>query len=241
MQIIIKHHASPTLELPINYHHILQAIIYNALSTDKDLAKEVHEQGFSKNGRAYKLFQFSQIRGKYQIANRKIMFSEEVSFEIRSVDQRAIMAMKKYFETNGITYGSNHYENVTVTVTDYTVEDEEIVIKMRTPVTVHATDKLTKKTFFFHPDEQRFATLIRDNFKRKYNAYTGILPEKGIEIETISFREKDKFVTNYKGFYISGWYGIYKLKGERKYLDFLYQTGLGDRNSQGFGMFDVVQ
>ena len=39
---------------------------------------------------------------------------------------------------------------------------------------------------------------------------------------------------------ISGWYGEYYLVGKRKYLDFLYQTGLGSKNSQGFGMFDVI-
>ena len=52
--------------------------------------------------------------------------------------------------------------------------------------------------------------------------------------------EKDKYLTKYKGFFINGWKGIYQLSGERKYLDFLYQTGLGAKNSQGFGMFDVT-
>ena len=33
--------------------------------------------------------------------------------------------------------------------------------------------------------------------------------------------------------------GEYELIGEPKYLDFLYQTGLGSKNAQGFGMFEV--
>lgn len=82
--------------------------------------------------------------------------------------------------------------------------------------------------------------LINENFKRKYNAYSGVFPEENIKIETMRFSERDKYVTKYKGFYISGWYGIYRLQGKRKYLDFLYQAGLGDRNSQGFGMFDLI-
>lgn len=48
-------------------------------------------------------------------------------------------------------------------------------------------------------------------------------------------------MTKYKGFYISGWLGEYELSGEAKYLDFLYQTGLGSKNAQGFGLFDVVE
>lgn len=78
------------------------------------------------------------------------------------------------------------------------------------------------------------------NFIRKYYAYTGIYVPDGIMMEPISFSEKDKHVTRYKGFYLSGWTGTYRISGERKYLNFLYQAGLGAKNSQGFGMFDVI-
>ena len=37
-----------------------------------------------------------------------------------------------------------------------------------------------------------------------------------------------------------GYKGVYKLEGERKYLDFLFQVGLGSKCSQGFGMFDIL-
>lgn len=82
--------------------------------------------------------------------------------------------------------------------------------------------------------------MINKNFIRKYASCYGIEPESDVEIEPVRITEKDKFVTNYKGFYLSGWQGIYHLYGERKYLDFLYQTGLGSRNSQGFGMFRLL-
>ena len=49
-----------------------------------------------------------------------------------------------------------------------------------------------------------------------------------------------KIVTRYKGSYINAWYGTFQLKGKRKYLDFLYQTGVGSKNSQGFGMFEII-
>jgi len=49
-----------------------------------------------------------------------------------------------------------------------------------------------------------------------------------------------KLVTKYQGSYIEAWYGNFILSGKRKYLDFLYQTGLGSKNSQGFGMFNII-
>jgi CRISPR-associated endoribonuclease Cas6 len=63
--------------------------------------------------------------------------------------------------------------------------------------------------------------------------------DSGIHIEPLRVTQRDESVTRYKGFYITAWSGTYLLEGKRKYLDFLYQTGLGSKTSQGFGMFDV--
>lgn len=68
--------------------------------------------------------------------------------------------------------------------------------------------------------------MINDNFFRKYIACYGVVPKLRIYMESICIINKNKCV-QYKNFYISGWKGIYHLYGERKYLDFLYQTGLG--------------
>ncbi len=240
MQLIIRHKTEPELVLPINYHHIIQAIIYKGMDEMPEHAKQMHDHGYHNGKRSYKLFQFSQLQGKYKIEQRRIIFYENVCFEIRSVDARLILALKQNFETNGICYGERKFEDLQVIVKDETVDEEDILIKMKTPVTVHFTDRFSRKTFFPRPDERRFMELINENFKRKYNAYSGVFPEENIKIETMRFSERDKYVTKYKGFYISGWYGIYRLQGKRKYLDFLYQAGLGDRNSQGFGMFDLI-
>ena len=55
------------------------------------------------------------------------------------------------------------------------------------------------------------------------------------------FKKKDKYVTKYNDFYITGWQGIYELSGKREYLEFLYYVGIGERNSQGFGMFEIIE
>ena len=36
-------------------------------------------------------------------------------------------------------------------------------------------------------------------------------------------------------------FGVSCLEGFPEYLTFLYNTGLGSKNSQGFGMFEVVE
>lgn len=240
MQLRIVHKVPDGLELPLNYHHILQAVIYSNLGNSYGYSHFVHDVGFQSGNREFRMFTFSLLHGKYQIVGRNIRFQDEISFEVRSPEIFFIRQLADNIMRNGITYRKQHFDNVRVYIMDNTVEEEELYIKMRTPVTVYLTDPVSKKTHFLHPLEEGFSELVFRNFLRKYEACYGITPEDRIWLHPAHITEKDKFVTNYKGFYISGWYGEYYLAGERKYLDFLYQAGLGSKNSQGFGMFDII-
>jgi len=44
----------------------------------------------------------------------------------------------------------------------------------------------------------------------------------------------------YKNFLIKGWMGTFRLQGLKKALKLAYDAGLGSKNSQGFGMFEVI-
>ena len=132
------------------------------------------------------------------------------------------------------------YTDVDLELYDYTVEERQLLIRMKSPVTVYATDLKSEKTWYFSPDEEPFCKMINDNFYRKYQAYYGMAPTSGIQLGICENSMPKKLVTRYKGTFITAWYGTYKLSGERKYLDFLYQTGLGAKNAQGFGMFEIL-
>lgn len=245
MQLLVTHELAEELVLPINYHHILQAVIYRGLEDSDEFHGGhfndfLHDKGFSNGKRSYKLFTFSLLKGKYEIEGRKIIFRDEVSFEVRSPDSLVIRRLAEGFAERAIHYGDVRVTDVRTVLKDRTVEDEVIPVEMITPVCVYSTDSETKKTHFYDPSEPEFEEAVNENFIRKYTAFYGVEPQSDVMIEPVRITQKDKFVTNYKGFYISGWRGIYRLYGERKYLDFLYQAGLGSRNSQGFGMFRLL-
>ena len=161
-------------------------------------------------------------------------------FPLRSVALFMIKILADNIMKNGIYYGSQHFSEVDVYLSDATVESENIHIKMRSPISVYSTAPETKETYFYSPDDEEFPQMVSDNFIRKYMACYGVLPQNGIWLKPVKVDSRNKYVTKYKNFYISGWMGEYYLNGERKYLDFLYQTGLGGKNSQGFGMFDII-
>lgn len=240
MQLLIKHQIADKLVLPLSYHHILQAIIYKNLNPSYGYSSYLHNNGYAYGERSFKLFTFSLLQGKYEVQQKNIIFRQEVSFEVRSPALFMIKMLADNIMKNGIYYGSQHFSEVDVYLSDTTVESENIHIKMRSPISVYSTVPGTKETYFYSPDDEEFPQMVSDNFIRKYMACYGVPPQNGIWLKPAKVNSKNKYVTKYKNFYISGWMGEYYLNGERKYLDFLYQTGLGGKNSQGFGMFDII-
>lgn len=240
MQLMIYINLESPLILPVNYNHILQAVIYQGIGKASDFGNFMHEEGYYLGQRQYKMFQFSQLSGKYSIKNNQIVFRNQVSFEVRSLDPVFLRLLGESFWRYGITFGSQKYGDIQMELYDYTVEDNELLIRMKSPITVYSTEEETGRTYYFDPEESLFYHSINGNFFRKYQAYYGVPPISDIQMNLCDNKVPRKIVTKYKGIYITGWLGTYKISGERKYLDFLYQTGIGAKNSQGFGMFSIL-
>ncbi len=240
MQLRISHEVKEPLVLPLNYQYFIQSIIYRNIGSETEYSAFLHDKGFSFMDRQYRMFVFSLLEGKYEISQGKIIFRDYVSFEVRSPEVNIVRLLKENLEQNGINYLGQHYDNIQLELLDRTITSDTIKIRMKSPICVYSTEEETKKTIYFSPNDEDFAGIVGDNFIRKYYAYKGIIPETDILLKPIRVTQKDKFVTKYKGIYVSGWKGIYELYGEPKYLDFLYQTGIGSKNAQGFGLFDIV-
>lgn len=241
MILMIRHNVSDNpLIMPINYNYILQSIIYEKLSFQKEIADFIHNSGFVYDKRAYKAFQFSSIKGHYKVQDHKIQFDEDITWEIRSTDKEIIELIKRRIDAEGICYKNQKYNNIEAVIYESIIPEDNIKIKMQTPICVYSTDKRSGKIKYYSPSEEEFYQLVEDNFKRKYNAFYGVEPDDGIKFQLIKYSDRDKVVTRYKSKIISGWKGIYVLSGDKKYLEFLYDVGLGTRNAQGFGMFSVI-
>lgn len=240
MRMLVVVTVDKPLRLPINYLHILQSIIYHSIGNGNGMSTFFHDEGYRFGKRPFRLFTFSWLQGKYEIEGKQIVFRNQVSFEVSSPENFLILKMMESIHRDGIVFGDNRYEQVEVLVSDETVEEEIITIKMKTPICVYSTMD-DGSTYFYTPEDVEFGEMIDRNFKRKYTAYIGLLPNMGVRIEPVYVTAKDKVVTRYQGMMLSGYRGIYRLSGQRKYLDFLYQAGIGSKNAQGFGMFDLVE
>lgn len=240
MQLYVHIELDEPLVLPINYNHIIQAVIYRTLSVMPDYTDFLHNRGYSSGHRQYKMFQFSQLKGKYRIKEKSIIFYSFIELEIRSPEPLLIQLLDGGFRYCGITFGQKSYKNIRTKINDFTVEKDELIVKTVTPIVVYSTDSTTKYTVYYSPEDIEFYEEIQNNAYRKYQAYYGVEPDSYVEIKEASDMTAKKLVTKYQGSYIEAWYGNFILFGKRKYLDFLYQTGLGSKNSQGFGMFNII-
>lgn len=233
MQLIIKAKLHTPCILPIGYHHILQSAIYSQIGGN------LHDVDFKYNQRGYKLFVFGPIEGKYSIKNKNIVFYDELSFEVRCLFDEISLNIIQNVVNNGIRFGDNVYTEVEVKVKNYIITEDTLRINMKSPICAYVTDDY-KHTIYYNPEDENFYDLVRDNFIRKYAAVTGEYPVSNIELRPVKYNERDRYFTKYKGFYIEAWKGVYELSGEPEYLNFVYDSGLGAKNSQGFGLFEVL-
>lgn len=240
MRLQIKHKVSQEgLLLPVNYHHILQSAIYAKL---KDTPyKNLHDGGAVYEKRNIKMFNFSEIQGKYQIADRNILFTDEISYWITSPDKNLLFALLNKIQEQGLTYGQQVYDNVKIFVDTKPITSETVHIRMLSPICLYSTNPETKKNYFYSPEDKEFFTRLQENFLRKYQAFYGEEPKELPEISVKKVNNKHKKVTRYKGTILSGWMGEYTLSGPAELLNFWYEIGLGSRNGQGFGMFQLMK
>ena len=115
---------------------------------------------------------------------------------------------------------------------------------MLSPVTVYSTLKKadgTPKTYYYSPFESEFSELLEQNLKKKASILLGKdkVDKYNFTIKPIRVRSNDQKILTYKGFVIKCWMGEYKIRGSPELHRIAYETGLGSKNSQGFGCFEI--
>jgi CRISPR-associated endoribonuclease Cas6 len=243
MRISVKFHSDKNIVLPKHHNHILQATILNYLG-NKDYQEFIHDEGFQNEKRTFKLYTFSRLQGEFKVDNErdKIIYKNNAELLISSVDENLI----KYFingaiKKDKINLGGNLVDMEEVKIINKKFKPGDKFFT-KSAITAYSTfsngDK--KKTFYYHPNEEEFGEIIRNNLLKKYKAYYGSEPENSEFSIKLALGKKPKdmwFV--YKGFKIKAWHGEFILDGSQELVTLAYDVGLGSKNSQGFGCVEV--
>jgi len=232
------------LKVPLGANAILQGFVYHLLDDYPEYSRAFHDTGYKDvEGDSIKPFTFSELIGKYDFdkETKTLVFKDDVTIYVSSPDiQFCNMIIKTLYRSDRIKLNSQKVEAEDVFVTDEHVRRDKVRIEMMTPIVVRKYME-DGKYRFLSPEDEEWNAHLKRNFAKKYSAMTGQVPKVFPSIEPVKVSEKDKVVTKFKGkYFITGYKGRFELTGPAPYLDFLYQTGIGASNSQGFGMFNII-
>ncbi|SDZ39290.1 CRISPR-associated endoribonuclease Cas6 [Proteiniborus ethanoligenes] len=243
LKVILSSFEGEKIKLPLQYNYYVQSMIYKLL--EKEMAEFLHEKGFELEKRRFKMFCFSQLMGNYKIYREKkeIVFDSQVDLYISSPMEEFLAQLSNSFLLNdNIKLCNNALVVKSVKIEKYSFEDTKVVVQTLAPVTVYSTLYKAdggKFTCYYNPIDKEFKKLVADNIYKKYKAYFEKEPiNKEFSITAIG---KPKLhVLNYKGILIKGYSGRFVLEGDRELIKLALNSGLGSKNSQGFGFIKLV-
>lgn len=222
-------------------YHLKQSFFYSLLEGTQ--FKDLHDRD------SYKFFCFSNIfQSKADSAHENqytILFTSPMKNLVNVVEQQ-LCDLKK----SKISMGD--YDFVVVSVKRFSLElDSDSTLITGTPVVASIPSKDFEK---YNIDSQRdylywnkempfdpFLDLLQKNSVRKYN----IFHEENVEENLPLFSDYEYLggaLADYKDGKIAGsrWeFGVKERKQSLKVLDFCLQSGLGEKNSAGFGFLNL--
>ena len=250
MRIVIELMSKDKVVLPVGFNRYIQALIYNLI--DMADSNWLHNTGYKMENKSFKLFTFSSIleMGRYIKEERLFIFPNKISFTVSSpVDWILEEVAKNTITNDSLQLGNNYLSVLSINVLKQPVfKSNKIKIRAVTPIEVHSTFQKSngkKITHYYTPFEDEFNSMINFNLRDKRKALFNDNFESDITIKPLfkgnNYERIVYFGTGENKTIVKGWKGYFELNGDIKLLDFAYNTGLGSRNSQGFGMIEVVE
>lgn len=227
--------------LPYYYNRMIQGMLYsNMLKYSNEFGRFLHSDGYLAQNRKFKLFAFSNLLEKpigVDKENRKLIYPKYISFFLSSINNDLVdILMEMASKQARVELGRNKLEVLKIEVAEYQLE-EVMTVKTLSPICCYSTIQNDKKkrTIYYHPYEKEWKEIIKRNLAKKYEAITGRRKDNiEFEIEVISTPKERNIM--YKSFFIKAYEGIFQLRGEKSVLELALSTGLGSKNSQGFGL-----
>ena len=244
MRIKINLESRNNIVLPAGFNEILQWFVYSSIKDEW-----LHSVGFEFNKRSFKLFAFSSIlqKGRYLREKSLFIFPRKISFLVASpVDWILEKLATGSIQKDNINMWHNDVYLTEISVLKSpNIESDTVLVKALTPIEVHSTFETQsgKKTHYYTPFENEFSSLINENAKKKWSAFFKKEPPSYVKIEPKGFNKEKivRFGTKNRYVIVKGWTGNFKLQGNPEFLKFILDAGIGSRNSQGFGLAEIVE
>lgn len=218
--------AKGNLNLPVNYNHILQAFIYKSLD---DYSSFLHDFGFLKGKKRFKFFVFSRLFGQFFRRSGRIEYHAPITFYIGTPYESIGKRLVDGIVSRGLL-GKLPISRVQI-IEPY-LSENTILLKTLSPITAYVKGDNGKR-IYLSPEDERFYQLLKKNMEDKYHIVHGEPYVGDMQIQMESF---EKRVVGFKSGWITAWDGIVRVRASQDMIKLMLESGLGSKNSQGFGM-----
>lgn len=236
---------SEKVVVPIHYNKALQGLIYAQL---RKKIPTIHQSGWQSGSRVFRMFVYSRLMGRIEkIRERQIYFLAPVRFSVASPSTDLIEALAEGFLKAPVLHlagASLELDKLSVSKAP-DLSRGRMLCRALSPVTVYSTVMTAdgkKKTYYYHPAEREFRMQVENNLRKKAQAL-GITDysSRAIRLESVRTRARDQKVVFYDRTVIKGWMGNFELSGDPEMLTLALDAGIGAKNSQGFGMLNLIE
>lgn len=233
MQLKLKFNLDSPLEIPMNYKYQVQSALFSKLE-EIGASEFWHSSGFGE-AEIFKLFVPGPLTGNFTANNedKKLIFEDSISLEIRSPLFEFCDDLQRSFELNSdFKLFDRKLSLAEMALTNYHINTESANFRTVTPILV-ITKTDGRQLQFISPDDERFTQKLIDNFEKKFRA---LYEEEPPQIEIKVIEPGRQVVSKYKAAVLVAHHCLLNIKAPPQALEFIYNCGLGNRNSQGFGM-----
>ena len=239
--ITIHLEAAEPVSLPIDDFHLRQGLMYHLLRENEELSQELHNTPAGVRN-VYKMLTYSPLNAEKRIFTDEFACLQgRCSWEIRSVRREIIETIAEAaLKSDVLRLGQGSMLITGIELKDMLLRTPVQEIIMESPIVIHHTDSM-KNRHYISPLEDDFEEMVNQNFRRKYAAYLGCETDESIRIRLNQrLTNQERYIGRFKSVTVCGFYGRYILEGSPDALTFLYHCGLGVRNAEGFGFFNVL-
>lgn len=249
-------------KLPLNYQYELSAWIYKTLANgDLAYADWLHNNGFKKDGKQFRLFTFSNlILPRVRIEeDRIVLLSENGTLYISFLPERSTEEfVKGIFTSQSFVLGDkkSRVQCSIESIERLSQADlrSEMSFSTISPMVLssHLPDG---RTTYISPETPDASSILLNNLLSKYEAFHGKpfepskSPENNEHAHLIAFKTigpvKRKKITIKSGTpqqtYIIGYSTKFHVKLPHELMHLLIETGIGEKGSMGFGMVEELK
>jgi CRISPR-associated endoribonuclease Cas6 len=224
--------------IPYNYNHILSAIIYRKIA-DLDLASKLH---FSKD---FKFFTFSQIYVPEFKLTRKGVISRDgkLEFYISSPNDELIKSLVEgHLENTEVNFKGDNLLVEQIELLKRPVFKESMKMRTMSPVMARIKREVNGKLKIWDlgPGDERFYESVQKNLINKYVKFYGDFDgDRWLRLRPDMKSAKRRRI-DIKGNFHRAFMMNFEIEADQRLLEFAYDCGIGEKNSMGFGMVDLV-